>query len=106
MYTSTGGIQDALGKLGGVAGTAVHILDDPALPAVLKHINNLHKIEQKRPSTTKRTASGEVPGVGLAKLAVPLGAFVFFRQNPSLGWALLAGIVAIPVFVGYTLGRR
>jgi len=105
MYKHLSGVEELLGKVGSVAGTASHILEDPALPAILKSVSDLHKIEQKRPSTKVRKASGEVPGVGLSKLAVPLGAFVFFRKNPLLGWAVLAGIIAIPVFIGYSLAK-
>lgn len=79
---------------------AKYILEDPALPKITYSVVELHSLEQRgaKPGTSK-------PGIGLNRFVTPLQTYVKMRRNPIIGYAALAGIVSIPVMIGYILGK-
>lgn len=110
MYSSLKGVtlDSVLSAIKGgtsALGPAVHVLEDPALPQIIKSVKALHAIEQSSPSTQVRTSSGTVPGVGLSKLVVPLNAFVAIRKNPIVGIGLVLLILGLPFALGYFIAK-
>lgn len=78
------------------------ILEDPALPEVVSLVG---EIADTYPSAPSGGPPGP-PGVGLSSAIFPLKVFLYGRTHwwffPVLGLTLLA----IPVAVGYGIGRR
>mgnify|MGYP001559931932 FL=1 len=70
------------------------LLDDPALPEVASLVIKLNKIEP-----------GGI-GIGLKRVVPPLRLYVKTRENPWLGYAIIAGIIGGPFLLGYLFGRK
>lgn len=98
---SLSGVSDYLNKAVNVLDSAKVILDDPALPEVTGLILKLNKIETK----TKPGAPTQ-KGIGLRRIITPLKIYVKTREQPVLGYAIIAGVVAIPFALGYLFGKR
>jgi hypothetical protein len=107
-----GWFDDAANTVRGVVDRAMPVLDvaknviqDPALPEVTSLMLKLHALEQK---STKPGAPAPAPvkGIGLSRAVKPLRMYVAVRQEPILGYALVAGILAIPFLAGFGVGRH
>jgi hypothetical protein len=101
LDTAKGVIDKALPVLT----VAKNVLEDPALPEVTSLMLKLHALEQ-RTATKGGPAPAPVKGIGLNKAVVPLRFYVSIRQEPIIGYAIVAGILAVPFFAGYFVGRR
>lgn len=100
-----GTAKGVIDKATPVLAVAKNVLEDPALPEVTQLMLKLHALEQK-PSKAGAPAPAPVKGIGLNKAVVPLRFYVSVRQEPIIGYALIAGVLAVPFFAGYFVGRR
>jgi hypothetical protein len=87
--------------------TASNILEDPALPATLERFRRMREIEEadrlaNREETPKQPTA---IGVGLSKILLPLDAFIYTRRNPWVPYAVVGLAVALPLAVGFGIGR-
>lgn len=93
-----GGLQDTVTDILTV-GAAV--LSDPALPEVVGLATELMQFEQG--------PSGSSPGgtgIGLVNVVPFLRMYIFYREHPILSGLILMGVVAVPVLVGVSLGKK
>lgn len=99
------GVSDYLNKAVSALDSAKVILDDPALPEVTSLILKLNKLEQKKP----KMGGPPVPvtkGIGLHRVVKPLRLYVKTREQPVLGYVIIAAAVGIPFMLGYLIGKR
>lgn len=99
---------------GGILQATKYILEDPALPEIATQVIKLHNLQQN--ATYYKTISsapkalhgppGVVPGIGLRDIVTPLKMYVKFKEQPILGYAALAGVLAVPFLLGYFVGKR
>jgi hypothetical protein len=102
---AVGTVKGVVDKASPVLSVAKNVLEDPALPEVTSLMLKLHALEQKKPKPGAPPPP-PVKGIGLQKAIVPLRLYVSVRQEPILGYAAVAGILAVPFFAGYLFGRR
>lgn len=81
------------------------IIEDPALPRIAGLVEELHGLEQSSPSKPGRPSRPSVPGIGLKRVVTPLRLYTVGKERPVLGYAMLGGILAAPVLLGYILGK-
>lgn len=89
-----------------VLSVAKNVLEDPALPEVTQLMLKLHALEQRGATKPGGKPPAAVKGIGLQKAVVPLRFYVSVRQEPVIGYALVAGLLAVPFFAGYFVGKR
>lgn len=80
---------------------ALNVVIDPCLLNVAGLLNELHKAEAASGGPTQAA-----PGIGLCKVVKPLEFVVFVRNNPIVGWGMIAGFLGIFVGIGYKIGKR
>lgn len=95
MYVRNKSLDGVVDTIGGALKAADQILRDPALPEVTSLVLQLHALEPKNPKTGQPS-----PGIGLRTVVRPLRAYVAVKKNPILGYAAVAGILAIPFILG------
>lgn len=84
-----------------IAKVAAEIIRDPALPEIVQSVDRLHQLE------VQSGAPDGGAGIGLRNVVTPLQYYVKYRENPILIGALaVAIVVGIPMFIGYTLGKK
>ncbi len=100
-YARTGNVGDTILSVAQATG---NILSDPYLPTVAGYVIQLHNMEQpSKPSATGSKPS--TPGIGLVHVVKPLRIYVWARKNP---WVVPVGIIAaiaLPMLIGYRIGR-
>lgn len=104
-YTPTAGTLDNIVSAVNLASKGVQaatvILEDPYFPKVAGLVLELHQLEQpKRPSAPGASVPAPKKGIGLNKVVKPLEMYVQFRRNPIAGYAIIAGVLAIPFLLG------
>ena len=95
-------VSAALDRAVSTLDAAKVILDDPALPEVTRLILKLNAL-QKKPGTP---AGPPTKGVGLKKFVTPLKVYVKTQEQPILGYAIIAAIIAIPFMLGMRFGSK
>ena len=95
-----------LGDAVSVISTAVDVTKDPYFNETLCRVQQLAAIENKRavPNCTS-TRPGLAGGVGLRKVMPALRAYVKAEQQPLLYVAAAAGVIGLPMLIGYVLGK-
>lgn len=96
------GTKAAVDKVSGAVSAGKAVLDDPYLPEVTTLVMRLKAVESKRGGA----AGGKTKGVGLGGIVTPLRLYVTAKESPVIGYAAIAGILAIPFFAGYFVGKR
>jgi len=95
-----------LGDVQSVVQTAADVLNDPYLSEAICHVQQLAAIENKRPvPTCTVTAPNLAGGVGIRKAMPAMRAYVYAEQHPWVKVAAVAGVLGVPMLVGYLLGR-
>jgi hypothetical protein len=93
--------QELLGVAGGVVAAGKAVLEDPYLPEVTSLVMRLQASEQK----SGGKAGAPSKGVGLKNIVTPLRFYVTTKENPIVGIAAVAGILAVPFLAGYLFGK-
>lgn len=91
-----------------IANKAAQVIGDPALPQVLSLVKQLYDLETSRPGGAPSTSSGPVnyrAGVGLSAAIAPLKVVLYVRKNPWVVPAAVAGVLGLPLMLGFSLGR-
>lgn len=81
----------------------LNVVVDPCLRDVGGLLQKLHSFESSSGDSGPTQAK---LGIGLCKVVPALRGVVFVRENPVVGWALVAGFLGIFVGIGYRLGKR
>lgn len=87
--------------------SAAAVVSDPALPEVVRLIRQIHEAEKasappSKPGTKPPSYSA---GVGLSAAIGPLKVILYARRNPWVVPAAAAALLAVPLFIGFSLGR-
>lgn len=101
-YTKLGGIGQYLETASSVLGATKTVLEDPALPRVTALVMELHALQPK----SKGGGGPPSKGIGLNKIVAPLQFYVATQRNPLLGYAVIAGVLAVPFLLGYAVGKK
>lgn len=80
-----------------------YILEDPALPQITGQIIKLHNAEKAHAGPAKAQS---FKGINLQRIVPPLKLYVKTREQPILGYAIIAGALAVPFLIGYLFGKR
>jgi hypothetical protein len=107
-YRATGASIEDFFK---AAQLAPKILEDPALPEVIRIAREIDAAERARRGPPKPLKPGEKPkppqkGVGLKNAIVPLNLYLTWRRRPWLPWAAGAGVLALAFALGWKWGKR
>lgn len=97
------GTKAAVDKVSGAVSAGKAVLDDPYLPEVTTLVMRLKAVESKRSGAAGGKTS---KGVGLGGIVTPLRLYVTAKESPVIGYAAIAGILAIPFLAGYFVGKR
>lgn len=96
-----------LGSVVGTIQTAVDVTKDPYFQETVCRVDQLSAIENKRPvPRCATTRAGLTGGVGLRKVMPALRAYVYAEQRPWVYAAAAAGVIGLPMLLGYALGKR
>ena len=97
------------GTASDVANKVAMLAGDPALPTVVDLVKQLYALEASRPGGPPAPKpTGPVnykAGIGLSAAVGPLKAILYVRKNPWVVPAAVAGILGLPLLLGFTLGR-
>ncbi len=85
-----GDLRVIVDKIGPHMGTVRHVMEDPALGAVIARVETIRSMEP--PSSS---AGGAPVGIGLHRLLGPLDAYIWVRRNPWVPWAVGLGAVIL-----------
>lgn len=94
--------KNVLATASGAVAAGKAILEDPYLPEVTTLVMRLKANEAKKSGAGKGSKG---PGVGLKSVVAPLRIYVAAKENPMVGVAVVAGILAIPFLAGYAFGK-
>lgn len=98
--------RQAMGDITGAINTVVDVAGDPYLTEVLCRINQLKAIDHAQPvPVCANTPPGSTSGVGLRNAIPVLRAYVYAQQHPWVYAAAVAGLVGLPMLIGYRLGQ-
>jgi hypothetical protein len=101
-----GDIGSTITNLASAVGIASDLANDPYLPEVICRVSQLKAINAgQRPGTCVKTAKGLRGGVGMGRFVEPLRAYVYAEQHRWVYAAAFAGIVGVPLLIGYALGK-
>jgi len=108
MYKRTRRRQ--LSGLGGVLdtiGIAADVASDPYFPELVCRVQQLKAIDHgQAPNACAYTVDdGSGNGVGLRRGMPGLRAYVYAQQNPWVYPLVIAGVIGLPMLIGYHLGR-
>jgi hypothetical protein len=95
------GISDYVDRGVTALTAAKTILEDPALMEVSGLVLKLHNMQPP-----PKPGSKPAPGIGLKDVVPPLRAYVKFKENPVIGYAIVGAILGAPFLLGYALGKR
>lgn len=100
-------VKGVYDKAAPVLSVAKNVIEDPALPEVTSLMLKLHALEQPKAAPGRPAPStAPVKGIGLSRAVKPLRLYVAYREEPIIGYAIVAGILAVPFFAGYFVGKR
>jgi hypothetical protein len=90
--------------------TAINIIKDPALPALIQRIGVLKKIlladEPVPPGGAPPTSTTPTtPGVGLDSAVKAIDSYLWFRKNRWVAGVAVGGLILVPSLLGFVLGR-
>lgn len=103
-YRKLNDFTDDLSTAATAAAAATQIINDPALPQIIGDVARLRQLTVD--NSTGNSATAE-PGIGLSSAVYPLHLYVLYRENPILyGTLALSLLIGLPIFIGYTLGKR
>lgn len=91
-----------------IANRTAQVIGDPALPEVLSLVKQLYVLETSRPKAGGGTSTGPIDyraGVGLSAAVMPLKVVLYVRKNPWVVPAAVAGLLGLPLMLGFSLGR-
>lgn len=105
----SGGLGDVASSLANLASaihTGVEVGSDPYLPETICRAQQLIAIENKQPVPTCAETTGNLQGgIGL-RIAMPvLRGLVFAQQHKWVYPVAVAGVIGVPMLVGYMLGK-
>ena len=96
----------AMGDIAGTITTALDVAADPYLPEVVCRVQQLTQIDHGQPvQACLDTPDTVVGGVGIGRAIPALRAYVYAQQNPWVYAAVAAGIIGLPLWIGYRLGK-
>lgn len=103
-------IQAILDKSSPYADIIEGVLADPALPRIAGLVRQIKAMEKPstKPATTASTkppSTSSTTGIGLWRVVKPLEIYIWTRHNKAATIAILAGVVLVPVGLGFVLGR-
>lgn len=78
------------------------IVNDPAFATVIGLINQLNAAEGGGGSS----GGGSTAGIGLSAAVTPLRVVVYARKNPWVVPTAVAGVLGVPLLLGFLIGRR
>lgn len=102
-----GDIGTTLTNLASTWGIATDLANDPYLAETVCRVGQLKAMTNGQPvKACTKTASGLRGGVGLSRVMPAMRAYVYAEQHPWAYIAAFAGIIGVPLAIGYALGRR
>lgn len=105
LMQRTGG-PVGLGDLASILTTAANVAEDPYLPEVICHADQLVAIEHGRPvQACQEIPAGLTGGAGLRKVVVPMRYLVYAEQNQWVYPVAIAAVFGIPFLLGYAFGK-
>lgn len=101
------GLGDLASTIESALGTGASIAEDPYLPEVLCHINQLQQINSGGQAGTCADTADNLPGgVGLINAVKPMRAYVWLQSNSPWGYiGLAAALIGLPMLIGYEIGK-
>jgi len=103
---SMGDLASTITNIASGLGVAADLATDPYLPETVCRVGQLGAIKKgQKPGPCVKTAKGLKGGVGLSKLVVPLRAYVYAEQHRWAYAAAVAGVIGLPLLLGYTIGK-
>lgn len=104
--SALGDLASTITNLASGIGIAADLATDPYLPETVCRVGQLSVIRKGgKPGVCANTAMNLSGGVGLRKMVKPLRAYVYAEQHRWVYLLAVAGIVGVPLFIGYTLGK-
>ena len=108
LLAPLGQIGPVLQRVAGYMPTVVAIVEDPALPKIVGHVQTLRALEA-RDRAREQAAGKPVPpgplGIGMHRFLGPIGALVWVRQHPWQAKGIAALSVLAVLGVGFGFGR-
>lgn len=95
-------ISSVLAKIPQYTDIVLSVLEDPALPVIINDV----RILDAMPSSSAKPNQPKRKGVGLDVAVKPLEYYIWTRRHPTQTKFVVAGIVALPVLLGFLLGSR
>lgn len=100
------GLGDLAQTITSVLSTSADVATDPYLPELICRTRQLMAVEKKQtPSPCAQTPTGVPGGFGIRKLMMPVRAVVYAEQHRWVYPAAVAGVIGVPLLVGYLLGK-
>lgn len=104
--SSLGDAASTIAGLINTVGIATDVASDPYLPETVCRVAQIRSINRnERPGACAETPMNKAGGVGLRRFIKPLRAYVYAEQRPWVYVAAVAGVVGVPLLIGYALGR-
>jgi hypothetical protein len=101
-----GDLASTITSLASTVGIATSLANDPYLAETVCHVGQIKAINAGQvPPACPKTAAGLPGGVGLGRFQKPLRAYVYAEQHPWVYAAVVAGVVGVPLLLGYMLGK-
>lgn len=95
-----------MGDLAALVGAGINVANDPYLGEVLCHLTQLEQIKKKQPvQTCQDTPDGIQGGAGLSRAVKPMRLYVFAEGHKWVYAAAAIGILAVPFWLGYSMGK-
>jgi len=92
--------------MGDTISTLVGTATDPYLSEVICRVGQLRSIENHQtPGPCATTAPNLGGGVGLRKVMPAMRAYVYAEQHPWVYPAAVAGVIGLPLLIGYFLAK-
>lgn len=88
--------------------TALNIVKDPALPALVNRMTVLRDLEvadSGASAPTGPTPPSSTPGIGLHRAVSALDSYIWFRRNRWVAPVAVGGLILIPSLIGFLIGR-
>lgn len=96
----------AMGDISSTITTALDVAADPYLPEVVCRVQQLTQIDHGQPvQACLNTPDTVVGGVGIARAIPALRAYVYAQENPWVYYVAAAGLIGLPMLIGYRLGK-
>jgi hypothetical protein len=107
MYKRTRRHPSSLSGVLDTIGIAADVASDPYFPELVCRVQQLKAIDHGQPpnSCAYTIDDGSGNGVGLRRGMPGLRAYVYAQENPWVYPLVLAGVVGLPLLIGYTIGK-